>query len=238
MSIATRLDRINAWRASELRRVRRAARKAAAGLRRQVRQRPLTSLAYAALPLLALIAVSAGTGSVGRLEAPRAMAAIDPAEPSKPLRPRPGGEDADRRPSSIPVDPLETLEALVTDLCRAAPDEISVEADAFVVHLPFDAAAGQCLDDVAFRFDQEHGAARPVTFEIGAGVSEPDRPVAHVRAIHLGALPYLHLQHGEILFVGAVIDGWELIAIDERGAEFQRENRTFLLETATVDGSP
>lgn len=127
--------------------------------------------------------------------------------------------------------PISTIASLVNDLCAVVPARLSVEPDAFVVRLAVDPAKADCLNEVALRFDRSNPGAAPIIFETETAAKPLDRPVLHISAIHAGSSPYLHLQDGKTLFLGAIVDGWQLTAIDRRGAEFSRDQQTFRLVT-------
>lgn len=144
--------------------------------------------------------------------------------PSEPQSTVGSGADSDDRR-------VGTLYRLVDEICRVTPGRIMVGPDALTIDLPLATSDDPCLDNVALDFDREHPGAPELLFDVLAAEEEQGFPVLHISAIHSGTMPYLHLKSGKTLFVGAIVDGWELSSINESGAAFTHGDRTFSLQT-------
>lgn len=164
-------------------------------------------------------------------DADRASDAIEMAAPPsvRELPAEDGDPSDDRR--------IDSLYRLVNEVCGAAPRRIVAGFDALTIDLPLARSDDPCLDDVALEFDREHPGAPQLLFDVLAAEEERGLPVLHVSAMHTGPMPYIHLKNGKTLFVGAIVDGWELASIDESGAAFVHGDRTFTLRV-TDDRSP
>lgn len=131
---------------------------------------------------------------------------------------------------------LGALYRLVDETCGVMPERIATGADALTIDLPLAAADDPCLDEVALKFDREHPGAPELLFDVLAATKERGLPVLHISAMHAGPLPYLHLKSGKTLFIGAIVDGWELSSIDENVAVFTYGDRTFTLSASMDEG--
>lgn len=131
---------------------------------------------------------------------------------------------------------MGALYRLVDETCGVVPERIGTGAGAFTIDLPLAAADDPCLDEVALTFDREHPGAPELLFDVLVATEERGLPVLHISAMHTGSLPYLHLKNGKTLFVGAIVDGWELTSIDETGAVFNYGDRTFTLSASADKG--
>lgn len=127
-------------------------------------------------------------------------------------------------------DPLATIQQLVRELCKVVSAEVLAEPDAYTVYLALDEEERGCLDEVSFSFDRRHPDGRQILFEVTPIKEKRGMPVLHISTIHTGTLPYIHLRDGKTLFVGAIVDGWELISISDDSAAFSYGDRVFRLQ--------
>ncbi len=134
-----------------------------------------------------------------------------------------GGDEADQ-------DPFATIQQLVRELCKVTSAEVLAEPDAYTVYLALDEKERGCLDEVSFSFDRRHPDGRQILFEVTPIEEKRGMPVLHISTIHTGTLPYIHLREGKTLFVGAIVDGWELISISDDSAAFSYGDRVFRLQ--------
>lgn len=192
------------------------------------------------LSTIALVAVSyAVAGGEGLLTSKRSLE-VEPTAFADPM----GGEglaDEKRAAMTEPRKPRvhdrvaqernasDTIQLLMNESCDASPRRLSAGPDAYVVHVSATEVQEACLDDVALQFDRLHAGASPIVFELEHSTEKPDRPVLHVSSIETSGLSYIRLRDGTTLYVGAVVDGWALITIDDRGAAFAKGDDVFRL---------
>ena len=133
------------------------------------------------------------------------------------------------KPPATETDQIAGLKDLIEQHCGARPESVTSGEIALTAKLRLNPDQQTCLDDVALQFDRQHPGSMKVLFDVSAAVAERNVPILQVSTIHSGVLPYINLRDGRTLFVGAIVDGWELASIDDDGAEFRRGPRTFKL---------
>lgn len=147
-------------------------------------------------------------------------------------------ELGERLPKPVSVEAqLAQLTDLVEDRCDVRPARIITGVVAYTVELQLDSDAHACLDEIAVQFDRDHPTAPQLLFDVTAVAVERNVPVIHISTVHTGSLPYIHLRDGRTLFVGALVDGWQLSSIDDEGAEFRQGDRVFKLAINGTGGA-
>ncbi len=194
----------------------------------------LSAFGVMAMPLSQLsddaVASDAGNGQAGASsglvdsavvfpEADDGLDAIHP--PRTPLPVENGAARGDRY--------MAILHHLVDEVCGVRAGHIQSGPDALTVNLPLATNDDSCLDEVALMFDREQPGGPELIFDVTALEAVEDFPVLHVSSIYTGPMPYIHLKSGKTLFVGAIVNGWKLAAIDDQGAAFTYGDRRFVL---------
>jgi len=170
------------------------------------------------------------------------MARVDPDRvPAAPSRDEPA-----RSPASRELEPagrsaeagMATLRRLVEEHCGVPPDRVSEGQGAYMVDIPLKRTAHPCLDEVVLMFDRDYPGGPEILFDVLSAKVESYLPVLHISVIHQGPLPYIHLKSGKTLYVGAMVDGWELASIDQDGVAFRHGDRIFRLDPAGEGDRP
>ena len=169
-------------------------------------------------------------------------ARVDPDRFSvSPGKGEPARSSASRKPESTGRSAeagMAALRRLVEELCGVPPDSVSEGQGAYMVDVPLARTAHPCLDAVVMMFDRDHPSGPAILFDVLSAKEERYLPVLHISAIHQGPLPYVHLKSGKTLYVGAMVDGWELESIDQDGVAFRHGDRIFRLDPAEEGDHP